>query len=388
MGLLFRKKEKTVMRKKIITFVFLFFSVVALIAQSKNGLKWWDPAKSEINVIEGQWLQGTGESFYDRLPLEMKDKVRKPVWDLSHNSAGLSIRFRSNADKIIVKYTVKGNYAFPHMPATGVSGVDLYAVNNKGEWAWVAAPGGHRSFGDTIVYRFQTIEPDSNFTSNAIEYKLYLPLYNSVKWLEIGVPEDKNIEPLKAVTEKPVVAYGTSIMQGACASRPGIAWTAQLGRELNMPVINYGFSGNGWLDKEIIEYKSGIDASIYILDCLPNMTAPRFTPEQLAERIRDAVIYLKEKHPRTSILLTEHDGYADGMMRPERFKNYNDANIVLNKVFNELKRDGIYEIYILPKSEINIDINCQTDGIHPNDLGMYRYAQAYSRYIKMILDIH
>ena len=85
----------------------------------------------------------------------------------------------------------------------------------------------------------------------------------------------------------PIVVYGTSIAQGGCASRPGLAWTNILGRKLDRPVINLAFSGNGKLEKELIELLSEIDASLYVLDCLPNLTSPEYySTGELKKRIR------------------------------------------------------------------------------------------------------
>lgn len=66
--------------------------------------------------------------------------------------------------------------------------------------------------------------------SKGYEYEVYLPLYNDVKWLEVGVQEGYKLEFLPASQEKPIVLYGTSIAQGACASRPGMAFGNVIGR--------------------------------------------------------------------------------------------------------------------------------------------------------------
>jgi hypothetical protein len=105
-----------------------------------------------------------------------------------------------------------------HMPSTGVSGVDLYVRNPVGEWLWAA---GKFSFRDTIRYDFDGIITDPKIPEEGREYYLYLPLYNRVTWMEIGVPDGSKLKPLPVRSEKPIVAYGTSILQGGCASRPG-----------------------------------------------------------------------------------------------------------------------------------------------------------------------
>ncbi len=82
------------------------------------------------------------------------------------------------------------------------------------------------------------------------EYAAYLPLYNGVQSMSIGVEKTATFEGL-APRPKPIVFYGTSITHGACASRPGMVHTAILGRKLDLPVVNLGFSGNGRMDQAV-----------------------------------------------------------------------------------------------------------------------------------------
>jgi hypothetical protein len=100
---------------------------------------------------------------------------------------------------------------------------------------------------------------------------LYLPLYNGVVDVAIGVPEAAVLAAAPVRRELPVVFYGTSITQGGCASRTGTCHVAFLGRWLDRPVINLGFSGNGRMEPEVAELLSEIEAAAYIIDCLPNM---------------------------------------------------------------------------------------------------------------------
>src|SRR6478752_1912391 len=96
-------------------------------SQTNGTYKSWNPAESKIPVIAGRaWHTDLAKPF-DRLPAKAEQTVRKEVWDLSHNTAGEYINFRSDATEIIVRYKVTGNKSLNHMPATGVSGVDLYA---------------------------------------------------------------------------------------------------------------------------------------------------------------------------------------------------------------------------------------------------------------------
>ncbi len=367
-------------RFKCMTIAGLFFFQFC-IAQSVLEYKSWNPATDTQNVLEGRAWQGRGDDFYNRLPATAAQLVRKEVWELSRNSAGLQLRFHTNAKEIIIKYTVSGALQMYHMPATGVSGLDLYSKSINGSWLWAA---GKLTLGDTLVYRFTNLSGNDEHVGNR-EYFLYLPLYNSVKWMEISVPKESLFEPLALRKEKPVVVYGTSIAQGACATRPGLAWTNILSRKLDRSVVNLGFSGNGRLEKEVLDYAAAIDAKVYVLDCLPNLVGAYTENGELRKRLVASVSLLQQKRPGVPILLAEHDGYTDEGINPVRKKDYQAANTILKQVFDSLVTAGVKNIYLLHKEAINQDIESMVDGVHPNDIGMMHYADAYDKIIRNIL---
>lgn len=350
--------------------------------QIRKEYKSYNPANDSAQVIEGKAWYNEGKDFYDRLPSRAENVVRKELWSLSKNSAGLQLRFRTDANEIIVKYVVTGSRQMPHMPETGVSGIDLYSKNINGNWLWAA---GKYSFGDTIVYQFANLPSRDQHVNNR-DYTLYFPLYNSVKWMEISVPKENIFIPIPVRMDKPIVVYGTSITQGACASRPGLAWTNILGRKLDRTIINLGFSGNGRLEPAITNLLSEINAKLFVLDCLPNLTPGYVLNEELKKRVIESISQLQRISPAIPILLTEHDGYTDGELNISRKKAYQDVNTVLKNVFDSLISTGTRNIYLLSKTEINQDIESMVDGTHPNDIGMMHYAEAYEKIIKKIFN--
>ncbi|NNE34313.1 MAG: hypothetical protein HKN13_03700, partial [Rhodothermales bacterium] len=142
-------------------------------------------------------------------------------------------------------------------------------------------------------------------------YTLYLPLYNGVDSLEVGVEEGAALEPLDRRTEKPILFYGTSIMQGACASRPGMAITAILSRRLQMPIINLGFSGHGRMDPEIADLMAELDPAIFVIDCLPNMNA-----SLIGDNAMPLVRKLRQARPDIPVLLVEDRAYTNAPFFP------------------------------------------------------------------------
>lgn len=350
------------------------FLTTSLSSQVTTSYNWQDPSES-IAKFEGQ---GWEHIAYNRLPERAKDLIRPQVWELSHDSAGLGVRFETDADSIAVMYEVDGALAMNHMAATGVSGVDLY-VKDKADWLWCR---GRSHFNDTIRYDFII----DAFDDGMREHQLLFPLYNNIKNIKIGVPKGKSFLFMKSRTERPVVIYGTSIAQGACASRPGMAWTNILSRKLDLPVINLGFSGNGRLEPELIALINEIDAAIFVLDCLPNLSPNETnTKEEIQRRIRQSVLSLRKNHPQTPILLVQHAGYSDGQVDRKRAAVFNTLNEWMTETFGQLRNDGIENLQMLTKESIHLANDAFVDGTHPTDLGMLQYAEAYEKVLREML---
>lgn len=318
--------------------------------------------------IEGQGWKDT-ESSYDRLPRKAKGVVRSQVWKYSRCSAGLSVRFNTDSHIIRVRWTLAHeNTEFSHLADLGVNGIDLYYRSEK--------TGKFRNCpGD-----FGTIYP-SGIVNTAIfrlpksrEYELNLPAYNGVKRVEIGVPKGKTLLNLPARNpEESIVFYGTSITQGAHVHRPGMTATTMVRRKLDVPVINLGICGNGMMDIEMAELMSELDPALYVVDCLWNMH-----PELVAERAAPFVRRIRQERPTTPIVLVEDSHYDD---RPTQMGS------VLREVVAKLTAEGDQNLYFLSnKGMLGEDGDGVADDRHPNDLGMFRQAEVFIKFLKPILD--
>jgi hypothetical protein len=239
------------------------------------------------------------ENYFDRLPARAKEVVRPEVWNLSHDTAGMSVRFETDASDLYARYTnTRPELSMAHMPASGVSGLDIYAQLNGAGWRWF---GGVRPTQQTTAAAFGT-----KLLPGKRQYLVHLPLYNGIKSLEIGVPKGAAFTGTPPRKAKPILFYGTSITQGGCASRPGMAFTNILGRRLDRPMLNFGFSGNGRMEVEVAKFLAELDPAIFVLDCLANMNAgPGRRADQGGGRraAREA--------PATPILILEEREWAD-----------------------------------------------------------------------------
>ncbi len=324
--------------------------------------------------VEGRGWNDT-KRYFDRLPAKAEGKVRGPVWKLSHHSTGMSVLFRTDATQLWVRYRLLSQALdMPHMPASGVSGLDLYARDEQNRWRWVAVNGPTNSE--------DTVQLVSGLPSELREYRIYLPLYNGVEFLEIGVPEASHFIPVPPRTTKPLVFYGTSICHGGCASRPGMAWVNIASRKLDRPGINLGFGGNGTMDGSVGGLLVELDAAAYVIDCLPNMDA-----RMVAERAVPLVHQIRAVRPETPILLVEDRFYTDGWIRSGR-RRHNEANHAeLHKAYEQLIADGVKRLFYVSANDLLGDDNDATvDGSHPTDLGMMRQAETIVAVLRQALD--
>jgi hypothetical protein len=316
----------------------------------------------ESFLIEGTGIaESAKESPYDRFPLSAKGKVRQPVWDLSKNSAGLDVRFITNSKSVKVKWGVEKNVTLNHMASTGVKGVDLYCKVN-GKWVYVntGRPNGKENEASLV----------SSLSPGEREFKMYLPLYDGTTHLEIGIDSSATIKKPAPDTQLPIVFYGTSILQGGCASRPGMAFTNIISRKLNVDCYNFGFSGNGKMDPPVVDILSDIKASFYVIDCLPNML-----PKEVTDSVMPMVKKLRLKNPTTPIVLVENIEYARIPFEADLNKLFTEKNQALKTEFDKLVKEGVKNIYYISSANsIGDDNEATVDGTHMTDLGFMRYA--------------
>ncbi len=313
-------------------------------------------------------------AWFDRFPREAEGKVTNAVWDLSRNSAGMMVRFKTDASTLWASYTLRSErLAMPIMTAIGVSGIDLYARDDSGKWRWVGV-----TRPDKKIMRQAII---AGLAPGLREYAAYLPLFNSVENLSIGVPPEAKFEPLAPRAAKPIVFYGTSITHGASASRPGMVHTAILGRRFDQPVINLGFSGNGRMDAAVGELLVKIDAAVYVIDCLPNMSAAL-----VRERCVPLIRQIRAARPDIPIVLVEDRRNANSWILPERNKTHTDNHAALRESFAQLQKEGVTRLYYLPGDDLlGFDAEGTTDGSHPNDLGFVRQADQFEPVLRKAL---
>lgn len=339
---------------------------------TKSDIIWHDVI--DLGIGGQGWAQSELNAPFDRLPAKAEGIVPEPVWRLSLHSAGLYYRFNTDATTIDFRYEVlEKTLGKTNQPATGKSGLDIYAFD-EGIWKWVDVS---RPTSTKISHTLNDLDPGMR------SYLVYLPLYNATVSAEVGVPPDTVFEPVTPREELPIVFYGTSITHGASASRPGMTHAAILGRRMDMPVINLGFSGNGKMEPEVGALIAEIDASVYVIDCLPNMYG-----DMVEERAEPLVRQIREIRPDTPILLVEDRTYTNAWIFKSRRERHQESRASLIRAFDNLVSSGVKDLYYLEGDDLlGDDTEAATDGSHPSDLGFMRQADAFELILKEALGL-
>ena len=312
--------------------------------------------------------------WFDRFPASADGQVTPAVWNLSRDSAGLMVRFKTDSSYIWADYTLlRERINGVNMTPIGASGLDLYARDDAGKWRWVGVARPEKK--EVRVELANTLKPGLR------EYAIYLPLYNGVEKLSVGVAPSATFEPLAPRTDKPIVFYGTSITHGASASRPGMVHTAILGRRFDRSVINLGFSGNGRMDAAVGDLLIKIDAAVYVIDCLPNMGAAA-----VREKCIPLINQLRAARPTTPIVLVEDRRYTNSWIQPKRDQDHSDNHAALREAYEKLKAAGITGLFYIGGDDLlGNDGEGATDGSHPNDLGFMRQADVMEPILRAAL---
>ncbi len=364
----------------------------------QDGIATWDPNMAAENAVVDEngvkWIDGKNlplegrvfddvEHWFDRLPANVSTSVNAGVRGMKHHTAGMQFRFRTDSKTLRFKWTPwnASRLAMGHMPSTGVSGIDIYRWDaGSGRWP-------HEK-----CFRMPD-EAKGEFAfdlpwSHGGPCLVYLPLYNGIRSFLLGIDAEATVEPLPpraSGVEKPVVFYGTSITQGACASRPGMAFVNIVGRNLDVPVVNLGFAGCGRMEREMSEHLARIDASCYVLDCLWNMGSAEEDGgrpgRNVEENYEPFIRALRARRPGVPIVMAGQCNVRGGAPNAkERF---------VKALHDRLVAEGWRGLVFLPGAEMFADDSEGTvDGVHPNDHGMMSLAKAYGAAVAEALAIH
>ena len=333
-----------------------------------------------VNALNYRMINYAFEKTLDtRIPRTLKDSVRQTLWERSQCTSGKAIRFATNSKAVAVRYNLLTNMHMMHMADTGIKGCSLYIFDDDTHsWQFVNC-NRPRRIDSPVRPREDSIQCKvyvDRLDGEMHEYMIYLPLYDGVRWIEIGVDSTAQIIWPKLdnprTDAKKLVFYGTSILQGGCATRPGMVATSILQRNLNVECVNLGFSGEGKMDFCMARAMAGIpDVAAYILDPIPNCT------KDMCDTVTyDFVNILRTLRPEVPIVMVEGEMYSYAKYSSFYGTYLPEKNAQWRKNYERLMRDNPNNLYYVTcKNLYGPDNEGTVDGIHLTDIGFWWYAQ-------------
>lgn len=317
---------------------------------STSALQWHDAETAEK---EGQGWADTAHP-YDRLPARADGMVPEHVYRLGREAPDLLLHFETDAEAIHTRAAMRPPLREAHLYRRYL---DLYARDAQGAWRWAGVsdrgfvPSGEATLAKGLAPARRT-------------YRLYLPPFFAVERLAVGVPAGAHFRFLPARRERPVAVYGTSIIHGSSASRPGMIVTGILGRRLAVPVLNLGFSGSARCELAVAKLLAELDPVFYVVDPLPNMS-----PAQVAANAEPFLRCLHKARPRTPLLLVEDRCHSHEWLHPAQRRTRLEKRAAFRAAGESLAAAGAPVRYVEGDGLLGGDSERTVDGSHPSDLG-------------------
>lgn len=327
--------------------------------------------------------------FYDKtdgfisMPTEVAANIsEKVVWG-SHCSSGIRLTFSTNSTKLTLKVENPLPIFMKNMAFSSNSGFSLEEkVGGRHKFVGMVTPPVEQDESDRVDL-LRNYSMTFNLEGGKMRnYILYFPLYSAVKRLEITVDEEAEIKEFFGYKKDvlPIMYYGSSITQGASASRSDSTYQCMVSEKLNMDFINHGFSGNAFAETEMAEYLANNACSAFVCDYdhnAPSVEYLKNTHERLFK------IFRAKQKDTPVIFLTKPDKHEKNGIDEER----NARAEVIRATYENALKNGDKNVYfidcrdVFPKDAVEY---VTIDGVHPNDLGMYYMAKAL---IKVLKDI-
>ena len=350
-------------------FIVIAVALITTFSAVAEEIKWVDA--TELGV-HGH-TQKTDKSPYYRFDYTPWNFTSEIAISHAKKPAGLYLLFKSNTSQIWASWEYPTKVMGDNMTGILQQGLDLY-IKADGRWKFAAAG------------RVSTLPEDNKNNRSIIgelpegekEFLLYLPIWCELTSLKLGVNEGATIEGLPSPFRHKVVVHGSSITHGASASRPGLTYTALMSRHLGIDFINFGFSGECKMQPEFLAFLKSVEADAFIFDAFSNPT-----PEEVEERLENFVTELVKAHPGKPLIFFQNINHYSQNSNYNTYIKRKRRQEVATRIMAQLTKK-YKDVYFIDGG-ITVAEDGTIDNAHPNDLGFYRFVQAYQPKIAKIL---
>ena len=328
-----------------------------------------------LNVIGKAIPTSKDFTRIDTSAYKFNDKV---IEEYACHSTGLAVLFATDSPFIKARWVTSEKNASENMTAIAQKGLDLY-IRKDGEWVFAGVGRPEMDKGPKYETHEGTIV--KSMAEGRKECLLYLPLYDRLDSLYIGVGEDSYIEPIDNPFKYRIVIKGSSVTHGLAASRPGMSYSARFGRDNGFHCFNLGFSGKSKLQEEYARYLADIeDVDAFIFDAFSNPSA-----DVIHENFDRFVDIIRQAHPETPLIFmqTERRESRNFDTWREDFEAKKQA-AAEEEIRERMKSDK--HLYFIPSDDfLGHEHIATSDGSHPTDLGFTYMLESIQPKILKIL---
>lgn len=312
----------------------------------------------------------TAKNIFARMNEKAAENISPAVSNRGARSTGVRLRFKTNSKRLGIKVNLSMALHFPSQTAISAKGFDIYA---DGKYVNSIFPD------DNEKKAYEQIITLGNGEQKDVT--VYFPYNAVVENLWLALDKEASVCPGEKYADiPPIVFYGSSITHGFCVSRPGLAFTAAISRNLNLDYVNLGFSGAARGELSMAEYLAFLDKSLIV--CEYDHNEP--TAEDLAKRHLPFYKKIRENDKETPILFISKPDEQDPEKAHERME-------IIKRTYMYALESGDKNVYFIDGLSIfpdDIRYDCTIDSIHPNDLGAYMIAQKLTSELKKFLKIN
>lgn len=351
---------------------------LAILALALCSLMPANAAENTVKYTDATRLTIVNKARPDSPDFQRLDVARYPdltpiVARYYRQPTGLAIVFRTDSRNLYARWTTTGQTPKVNSPLVSQRGLDLY-IRQNGEWVY-AGSGNPKIRGSE--HEAPLVE---HMDGTMHECLLYLPLFDEISRLEIGVDENARLEAAPNPFRHKVVVIGSSITHGTAASRPGMAYPARLNRTLGFEFPNLGASGQCKLDAFYAHIAAETEADAFLFDVFSNPSA-----QQIEERLEPFVERIRQAHPDTPLIFLQTEVRESGNFDLEK-RAYEEAKrqAAAERLERLMKKDKHIH-FIDPGMPLGNDHEATVDGVHPTDLGFDRMLNEIQPKISRIL---
>ncbi len=340
-----------------------------IVSADTEGFVWYDAASAPFELYG---FCGDETETYRRLPADVANATNAGTVRNATHTAGGRVRFSTDSKRIAIRVKMPYMTKYDHMPMTGAACFDMYEdFENSHRYACTF----RCQMTDTEGYTAKKPLPGGQMRN----YTINFPLYSPVSALEIGINEGSQLSGGAHYRDlPPIVYYGSSITQGACASRPGISYQSMISRRLEIDFVNLGFSGNAKGEQAMADYIASLPMTAFVCDYDHN--APNAA--HLAATHYNFYKTIREKNEKLPIILVSKPDFDNS------FKGSIARRRVIEDTYYRAREEGDRNVFYIDGQGIyrgDLKQECSPDGVHPNDIGMMKMADSIGQLLARVL---